>query len=194
VLFAIENTSDLIINIAISEYDIPEVSPNQKCEIIPNAQTDLIYEGIIESIEPTAAKTAAGDDAGSATFKATVAVTSRDTALLVGMTARVNIIMEEAPGALSVSSDLLMSDDGGSFIFAAVESGTTGTEDASAIAYTAKKIYVTLGMETNFYIEVTPVNPGELTEGMLIIVDTDKVTDGQAIEVKSSQSSLERSV
>jgi hypothetical protein len=82
-------------------------------------------------------------------------------------------------------------------VFAAIPSAgaAEGTEGSSGDVYTVKKIYINPGLETNFYIAVTPVNPGELTEGMLLIIDPDKVTDGQSINISSTAtSSAERSV
>jgi RND family efflux transporter MFP subunit len=175
VLFTIEDPDDLIIDVSISEYDMPSVSTDMKCEIVPNAMTELTYDGVIRSIDPTAAKNASGDDAGSASFKATIAVTSVDTKMLIGMTARVNIITEEEKNALTVSSDLVSNDPQGSYVFAAVKDGDI---------YKAKKIYVNTDMETSFYVAVTPVNPGELTEGTLLLTNTVGITDGQTVSVR----------
>jgi RND family efflux transporter MFP subunit len=176
VLFTIEDPNDLIIDVSISEYDMPSISTDMKCEIVPNAMTDLKYDGIIRSIDPTAAKNATGDDAGSAAFKATIAVTSTDTKMLIGMTARVNIITEEEKGVLTVSSDLINKDDQGSYVFAAVKDGEI---------YKAKKIYVTPGMETSFYVAITPVTEGDtdLTEGTLLLTNTIGITEGQTISI-----------
>jgi multidrug efflux pump subunit AcrA (membrane-fusion protein) len=174
VLFVIEDTADLLIKVGVSEYDVVNVTPDMKCEIIPNAMTDMTYDGVIRKIAPAASKAATGDDAGSGSFEATVAVTSRDTALLIGMTARINIITEEKKDILAVSSDIIASDDGGSYVFKAVE---------NAGVYTAKKVYVTTGMETSFYVEVTPVTAGEIDDGDLLLTRPQSITDGQTVTV-----------
>ncbi|MDR0943991.1 MAG: efflux RND transporter periplasmic adaptor subunit [Ruminococcus sp.] len=176
VLFVIEDTSDLLIKVGVSEYDVVNITPDMKCEIVPNAMTDLTYDGVIRKVAPAASKAATGDDAGMGSFEATVAVTSRDTALLIGMTARINIITEEKKNILSVSSDLILSDDGGSYVYAATGSGEGGV-------YTAKKVYVTTGMETAFYIEVTPVTAGEIDDGSKLLTRPQNLTDGQTVTV-----------
>ncbi|MDR0903653.1 MAG: HlyD family efflux transporter periplasmic adaptor subunit [Ruminococcus sp.] len=185
VLFVIEDPNDLIINVAISEYDMPDVSTDLKCEIVPNAMTDLTYNGIIESIAPAATKAATGDDAGTGSFKATVAVTSTDTKLLIGMTARVNIILEEAKDVLSVSSDIIGHDDGGDYVFTAIKVETPATAQTGGLVsvYTAKKVYVTLGLETSFYVEITPVTAGEIEAGTILLTRPQGITDGQTISV-----------
>jgi multidrug efflux pump subunit AcrA (membrane-fusion protein) len=185
VLFVIEDPNDLIINVAISEYDMPNVSTELKCEIVPNAMTDLTYNGIIETIAPAASKAATGDDAGTGSFKATIAVTSTDTRLLIGMTARVNIIIEEAKDVLTVSSDIIGHDDGGDYVFTAVKVEDPTAEQTGGLVsvYTAKKVYVTTGLETSFYIAITPVNAGEIEDGTLLLTRPDGITDGQTITV-----------
>jgi multidrug efflux pump subunit AcrA (membrane-fusion protein) len=146
------------------------------CEIAPNADPETIYTGTITNIAPTTQKTAAGTDAGTASFEVEVTVTSKETALDVGMTAQVKLIYEEVKDVLSVSSDLVQEDDGGKYIFKA-EKGALET-------YTAKKVYVTTGMETDFYISVTPVTAGTLNEGDLIITDTRNIRDGATIALR----------
>ncbi|MDR0987733.1 MAG: HlyD family efflux transporter periplasmic adaptor subunit [Ruminococcus sp.] len=189
VLFVIEDPDDLIINVAISEYDIPDVSTDLKCEIVPNAMTSLSYDGIIESIAPAAAKAATGDDAGTGSFKATVAVTSTDTKLLIGMTARVNIILEEAKDVLSVSSDIIAHDDGGDYVFTAVkvESPATAQTGGLVSVYNAKKVYVKTGLETSFYIEITPVTAGEIEAGTILLTRPQGITDGQVVSVMDQE-------
>jgi multidrug efflux pump subunit AcrA (membrane-fusion protein) len=174
VLFVIEDTADLLIKVGVSEYDVVNVTPDMKCEIIPNAMTDMTYDGVIRKIAPAASKAATGDDAGSGSFEATVAVTSRDTALLIGMTARINIITEEKKDILAVSSDIIASDDGGSYVFKAVE---------NAGVYTAKKVYVETGMETSFYVEITPVTANEIEDGDLLLTRPQSITEGQTVTV-----------
>jgi multidrug efflux pump subunit AcrA (membrane-fusion protein) len=162
VLFVIEDPSDLIINVAISEYDIPGIHIGQACEVVPNAMTNLVYDGVITAIEPTAQKSSTGDDAGTANFLATVAVTSKDTDMLIGMTARVNIITAEAPDVLTISADLLQSDSQGSFVYVSVSDGGT---------YEAKKVYVEVVMETTLHAAITPKTPGEISEGTEILIN-----------------------
>jgi multidrug efflux pump subunit AcrA (membrane-fusion protein) len=185
VLFVIEDPDDLIINVAISEYDMPDVSTDLKCEIVPNAMTDLTYDGIIESIAPAATKAATGDDAGTGSFKATVAVTSADTKLLIGMTARVNIILDEAKDVLTVSSDIVGHDDGGDYVFTATKVADPTAEQTGGLVsvYTAKKVYVTLGLETSFYVAITPVTAGEIEDGTLLLTRPEGIVDGQTITV-----------
>jgi multidrug efflux pump subunit AcrA (membrane-fusion protein) len=178
IMFTVEDLTDLKMTVLVSEYDIANISLGMNCEIAPNSDPDTIYSGTITEIAPTTQKSALGVDAGTASFEVEVAVTSKDTKLDIGMTAQVKLIYEEERDVLSVSSDLVMADEGGKYVFKAVE-GTLGT-------YTVKKVYVETGMETDFYISVTPVTAGELTEGDLIITDTARVRDGDTVTLRQT--------
>jgi RND family efflux transporter MFP subunit len=178
IMFTVEDLADLKMTVLVSEYDIANITLGMNCEIAPNADPETVYTGTITEIAPTTQKSALGVDAGTASFEVEVAVTSKETKLDIGMTAQVKLIYEEEKDVLSVSSDLVSSDDGGKYIFKAVK----GTLDT----YTVKKVYVTTGMETDFYISVTPVTAGELSEGDLIITDTRGLTDGAEVTLRPS--------
>jgi multidrug efflux pump subunit AcrA (membrane-fusion protein) len=178
IMFTVEDIADLKMTVLVSEYDIASISLGMNCEIAPNSDPDTVYSGTITEIAPTTQKSALGVDAVTASFEFEVAVTSKETKLDIGMTAQVKLIYEEVDDVLSVSSDLVQTDQGGKYVFKAVE-GTLGT-------YTAKKVYVTTGMETDFYISVTPVTAGELSEGDLIITDTGRVRDGETITLRQT--------
>jgi multidrug efflux pump subunit AcrA (membrane-fusion protein) len=180
IMFTVEDLSDLKMTVLVSEYDIASIELGMNCEIAPNADPDTVYAGTITEIAPTTQKSAAGTDAGTASFEVEVAVTSKETKLDIGMTAQVKLIYEEEDGVLAVSSDLVQIDEGGKYVFKAVE-GTLGT-------YTAKKVYVTTGMETDFYISVTPVTAGELTEGDLIITGAYGLSDGETVRLRANNS------
>jgi multidrug efflux pump subunit AcrA (membrane-fusion protein) len=178
IMFTVEDLSDLKMTVLVSEYDIADVELGMNCEIAPNSDPDTVYSGTIIEIAPTTQKSALGVDAGTASFEVEVAVTSKDTKLDIGMTAQVKLIYEEERDVLSVSSDLVLTDEGGKYVFKAI-AGTLGT-------YTVKKVYVETGMETDFYISVTPITAGELSEGDLIITDTARVRDGDTVSLRQT--------
>jgi multidrug efflux pump subunit AcrA (membrane-fusion protein) len=178
IMFTVEDLADLKMTVLVSEYDIASITLGMNCEIAPNSDPDTVYSGTIIEIAPTTQKTAAGVDAGTASFEVEVAVTSKETKLDIGMTAQVKLIYEEDNGVLAVSSDLVQADQGGKYIFKAVE-GTLGT-------YTAKKVYVTTGTETDFYISVTPVNAADLKEGDLIITGAYGLRDGDTVQLRQT--------
>ncbi|MDR0991313.1 MAG: efflux RND transporter periplasmic adaptor subunit [Ruminococcus sp.] len=178
IMFTVEDTADLKMTVLVSEYDIANIVLGMNCEIAPNADPDTIYTGTVTEIAPTTQKTALGVDAGTASFEVEVAVTSKETKLNIGMTAQVKLIYEEDKDVLAVSSDLVQTDDGGKFVFKAVKGALEN--------YTAKKVYVTTGMETDFYISVTPVTAGELSQGDLIITDTTGLSDGATVQLRQS--------
>jgi multidrug efflux pump subunit AcrA (membrane-fusion protein) len=178
IMFTVEDVSDLKMTVLVSEYDIATIVLGMNCEIAPNADPDTIYSGTITEIAPTTQKSAAGTDAGTASFEVEVAVTSKETNLDIGMTAQVKLIYEEEDGVLAVSSDLVLTDEGGKYVFKALP-GLAG-------AYTAKKVYVNTGMETDFYIAITPVTAGELTEGDLILTGAYGISDGDTVRLRQN--------
>lgn len=86
------------------------------------------------------------------------------------MNAKVNIIVEEKKGALAVPYDAVITDvDGTSYIYVAQQDGNK---------YTAKKVIVTIGMETDFLLEVIS---DELQEGDIVITSPQGVSEGATV-------------
>lgn len=173
VLFVIENADSLKINTSIKEYDLMSVQNGMKAIISADAIPNEKYNGKVSFIAPAAKKAADGTTkSGSSTveFESEVDVTDAKTDLRIGMNAKVNIIVEEKQGALAVPYDAVLTDvDGTSYIYVAEQNGDQ---------YTAKKIIVTIGMETDFLLEV---NSDELKEGDIVITSPQMVSEGAVV-------------
>lgn len=173
VLFVIENAESLKINTSIKEYDLMSVQNGMKAIISADAIPNEKYNGKVSFIAPAAKKAADGTTkSGSSTveFESEVDVTDAKTDLRIGMNAKVNIIVEEKQGALAVPYDAVLTDvDGTSYIYVAEQNGDQ---------YTAKKIIVTIGMETDFLLEV---NSDELKEGDIVITSPQMVSEGAVV-------------
>lgn len=173
VLFVIENADALKINTAIKEYDLMSVQNGMKAIISADAIPNEKYNGKVSFIAPAAKKAADGSTksgSSSVEFESEIDVTDTKTDLRIGMNAKVNIIVEEKKGALAVPYDAVITDvDGTSYIYIAQQDGNK---------YTAKKVIVTIGMETDFLLEVIS---DELQEGDIVITSPQGVSEGATV-------------
>lgn len=173
VLFVIENAEALKINTSIKEYDLMSVQNGMKAIISADAIPNMKYNGKVSFIAPAAKKAADGTTkSGSSTveFESEVDVTDAKTDLRIGMNAKVNIIVEEKQGVLAVPYDAVITDvDGTSYVYIAEQNGDK---------YTVKKVVVTIGMETDFLLEIIS---DELKEGDIVITSPQMVSEGAVV-------------
>lgn len=186
VLFTIEDTNSLRVVTNIKEADVGTVQPGMKVTIKTDATGDKEYTGTVQSIAPTAVKQSSASGTGAAAaassgnqnpeFETRVSIDSDISGLLIGMKARLNIIVEERNGVYSVPFDVL----------------TTGANNESCVlvaadpkdgVYTVKEVPVTTGTETDFAIEISG---DQLTDGMQIITDIDKVKAGDSVTLQQA--------
>lgn len=175
-LFVIEDTDNLKISTRIKEYDVGFVKEGMAVEIKSDSTGDAVYSGVVTSIDPTAAKASNGetDTTSDIEFKASVMVSSRQTALKIGANTRLNIILEKNENVYYVPYDAVG-------FYGSSESVVYTVEAADNGSFVARQLPVATGMETDFYVEITgPM----LADGMLVINDAAEVTDGMRVTVK----------
>ena len=110
----------------------------------------------------------AGETGTTGSYSAEISIDN--TELLVGMSAKARIILQEKGSVLAVPYDLIrLDDDGSNYVLVAV-----GNEDGTA---TAVRKNIVCGEEVDYYTEITG---GDLKEGDLLIYDYNgTVTEGQ---------------
>lgn len=172
-LFVIEDTNDLMITSKVKEYDISYVSDGQPVIIKSDAiNSDEEYNGLVNEVSPTTIKAPDGSDAGTGEFNVDVSVSDQDTKLMIGMTAKMTVITNEKKGVYTIKYESLLEDkDGKNYVYVAEPSGT---------GYIAKKVYVKTGIESDFEVEIIS---DEITEGTIIINDTDYIVEGSPVNV-----------
>lgn len=176
-LFVIEDVDNLVVSTSVKDYDVGTVKTGMPVTIKSDSTGDAVYDGEITSIAPTADKTAAGTtntSGGDVSFATDVAVRSQDTGLRIGMSVRLNFLVEKADGVLSVPYGALYQNDGGEdCVLAALEQ-----EDGT---YLLAEYPVTAGMEND--LDVVIEGP-DLREGMRIISEPELYRPylGQALE------------
>lgn len=182
VLFTIENTSSLRVVANVKEADLGSVQPGQVVEITTDATGDRVYTGTLESIAPTAKKSAGAtgtEGSGTATatnpeFPVTIRLDSEIGGLLIGMKTECTIVAEEHQDVYNVDYTALTKDNNGNNqLFVA-----TDPQDG---VYTVKALPVTTGLESDFAIEISGDG---LSDGLAIINNPSAVSEGQQVRLQ----------
>jgi len=171
-LFVIEDTDDLKVITTIKEYDIDSVAAGMPVTIRADGAGGDEYGGELAMVAPTTLKDASGKtvDTNSAEFEAEVKVMD-DSALRIGMNARMSIITERKADVLHIPVEAITLDDEENEIVYILWENEDGT-------LSAKQIAVQTGMETDFYCEITE---SELQEGDEVIVNPSGIEDGMQV-------------
>ena len=184
-MFVIEDTSDLIIETKIKEFDANEVKEGMEVTIKSDATGNDEYSGIISKIAPTSTKNAQGQTTlgSEVEFATEVKVISEDTALKIGMNTKLTVQLEKREDVLAIPFDVLAEDADGNDIIYIVENANV-TQNAktgqSEMMGVAKAIKVNLLFETDFYAEI---EGDGIKEGLEILSDISNVTEGAEVKV-----------
>lgn len=173
-IVTIEDESAYEIEAQIDEYDIANIEEGQKVTFTTNATGDEELTGKVKSIAPraTSATTAAASSSSTVTYKVTMSIDKPNDALKMDMTAKLSIIVDSKDNVLSVPYDCIQTDeDGKDYIEVLSEDGTDAAAEGEAAADAAntRRIYVTTGLETDYYVEIIS---DEIEEGMSVLVPT----------------------
>lgn len=146
----IQNTSALVVEVTIPASSVSKLSTGMACRITSDATGDHEIKGTLTQIDPVA------NDQG--TFGAKVTVSGEDTGLLIGISAKVEIVISEKQGVFSVPRDAVgTAEDGSSYVLR-----KTGGEGVDS---TFEEVTVTTGEGNDYSIEISGE---ELSEGDVI--------------------------
>ena len=181
-LFTIEDLDSLVISASVGEYDIPYVSEGMDAVIRCDALGDEEFDGKITDVAPTAAAASltASSNAG-VSYKIEASIEKGSSKLYTGMSAKLNIISERKSGALTVTYDALSTDEDGNDVVYVAEKDETGV-------YHAKKVMVTVGLETDYEVEVIS---SELKDGMYVLTNTALISDGAIVNINEAETESE---
>lgn len=169
-IFSIENLENLELEIKISEYSIGKVVLGQKALITADILNGEMEEGEVIKISPTGEEK--GDGSTERVIPTTIRLSSTDSRLMAGITARAQLVVREAQDVFILPVSAVF-DDGDSSYIAAVEDGRV------------RRIPVVIGTDGELNVEIIPAEEGALTEGMRIITSGGvQYTDGQAVTVR----------
>lgn len=113
--------SNMNARLNINEVDIGKIFPGQRVEIRPDAYSDSIYPGKVESV----ANLAQNKDYKSKikVFPVRVNITGKSRNLLPGLTVSCKIIINEIPGVLFIPLESLFSEQGTEYVYLKSGSG-----------------------------------------------------------------------
>lgn len=149
-LFVIQDTDALRIAVSIDEYDVKSVSTGSRAIIKSDATGDTEIPGTLSLLSLTAQTDAA---AGTSGFAAEVTVNQADSGLMIGMNAKVQLVLQEKTNVFAVPLDAVGKDEAGNSVVYAKNGGNF------------EPIVVTTGMQSDYLIEISGA---ELSEGMEI--------------------------
>lgn len=146
----IQNTDALVVDVTIPANSVPKLSTGMTCHITSDATGDAVIDGTLTQIDPVA------NDTGS--FGAKVVVNGDADGLLIGISAKVEIVISEKDNVFIVPRDAVgTADDGSSYVLR-----KTGGE---GVDMTFEQVTVTTGDTNDFYVEITG---SDLQEGDVI--------------------------
>lgn len=161
-LFVIEDVEDLVVKTTIRSYDIGQVQEGMEVIIKSDATGDASFAGTVSFIAPASQKTATGDtNTANEVFDAEVKVLSQDTGLRIGMSVRLNYVLEAETGVLAVPYDAVYTNASG-------QSCVMAARDQGNGKYILEEIPVTTGVESD--VEVAISGPG-IQAGLQVLND-----------------------
>ncbi len=175
-IMTIEDTSQLRIKVDIKETDILSIEKGQKAVITTNATGDEEFTGTVDrvlNVMSDSVNPYTGEKNGG--YSAEITIDDSDTDLLIGMNAKVKIIIEEKKDVLAVPYDSIIENKDGTFSVVIAE-GAPGS-------YTAKHIPVEKGMESSY---LTEIKSPELKEDILVLTSPNYVSDGDTLNISES--------
>ena len=150
----IQDVDDLTVEVTIPASSVGKLKTGLQCNITSDATEDAVT-GTLTRIDPVA------NDNGS--FGATVTVNGQDSGLLIGISAKVEIIVSEKNNVFTVPRDAVgTNDDGSTYVLR-----KTGGE---GVDMTFEQVTVTEGDTNDYYVEITG---DDLNEGDVIRATAD---------------------
>ena len=182
-LFEVENLDNMEVKTSIKEVDIANVKVGQRTEIKTDATGELAIDGEIVSVSPSAKKggatqVKAGSQSNSSSsdtgFETIIKINDTNENMKPGMSARVNVILNEKSDIYAIASDSIVQNENGKSIYVSEKSGEKENE------YIIKELPIETGLESDFNVEIS----GEgITDGIIIIDDPSTSMVGDKIQI-----------
>lgn len=155
-IMEIEDTSSLIIRGKVSEADVLKVSEGMNCEIRTVATGEEIIPGKLTRIERILNSS---DPTSAGGYNVEISIDSKDSKLLIGMTANVKIILDRADHVLCVPYDAIRGgENDGYFVYVAVPQGDGSNK--------VERRDVEKGFEGDYFTEI---KSGDLKENEIVL-------------------------
>ena len=175
-LMTIEDKDTLKITVQIAESDILKVEEGMPAVVRTTATGDKEFSAQVArvvNIYHADSSAALYGQSGSGGYSAEITIDDPDSELLIGMNAKVQIILFERKDVLSVPYESIVEEDGKSYVLLAETNPESGLT-------TAKKAQVEPGEKGTYYVEITSE---EVKEGDQVVVDGASYQDGDMLFV-----------
>lgn len=170
-MFIIENLEQLELEIKVSEYSIGKVKLGQPVTIRADILNGESVEGVVASISPTGEEKGGGSS--ERVIPTTVKILDNESKLIAGITARAEIILEEAENALVIPASALLQKEDGSLWVQKIENQVI------------REVAVTIGVEGDVSLEVKPAEEGSLSFGdTIVLTASSALADGMAVNAQ----------
>lgn len=151
----IQDVNDLTVEVTIPASSVGKLSTGMQCNITSDATGDKVVTGTLTRIDPVANS--------EGTFGATVTVNGADSGLLIGISAQVEIIINQKSDVFTVPRDAVGTyEDGTTYVLR-----KTGGE---GVDMTFEEVTVTTGDSNDYYIEISG---DDLNEGDVVRSSSD---------------------
>jgi len=154
----LDDLSKLYLDVQISEVDIPLVVVGQPAELVFDAYFESTFNGEVIEIAPVGTSVQ-----GVVEYLVRIEMKDDDARIKPGMTAAVNIVVDEKEDVFVVPNDAIVMSDGQEYVYVR----RNGTFEAVAIS---------LGGYSDFYSEVVEA---DIAEGELIVLNPPAEITGQ---------------
>lgn len=166
-LVQIADLSQMRVSVQVNEVDISRVAVGQAARVSFSALPGVLLDGTVTRISTVASADEYGYSYGVVTYDVEVLVPEPVPELKPGMTASVEILLQDVPDALTVPTSALMTDDGAStFVYVVTDPETQAVERRA----------VTVGAQS----ASEAVVEGGVAEGDLVVVDAYSVDPSTA--------------
>lgn len=166
-LVQIADLSQMRVSVQVNEVDISRVAVGQAARVSFSALPGVLLDGTVTRISTVASADEYGYSYGVVTYDVEVLVPEPVPELKPGMTASVEILLQDVPDALTVPTSALMTDDGASYYVYVVTDPETQAVERRA---------VTVGAQS----ASEAVVEGGVAEGDLVVVDAYSVDPSTA--------------
>ncbi|OYP55549.1 hypothetical protein CG709_01410, partial [Lachnotalea glycerini] len=167
-MFIIEDDSAYQVEATVDEYDIGDIYTGMPVIIKTNATDDEELKGTITYISPTP-ESQTTTTSSDVNYIVKVSIDSTNDKIRLGMTAKLSIIVDSKDDVYAVPYDVITETADGQGTIQVLKESSGEPET----------ITVTLGMETDYYVEISS---DQITEGMFVVVpstgtDTSELTN-----------------
>lgn len=165
--FRIDNLSNLLVDVQISEVDISQIKIGQPVRLAFDAILDQEYSGEVVEVSPVGVP-----QQGLVTFEVTIKILDGDQEVRPGLTASVQIVVRQVEDALLIPNRAVRWVKGEQVVYLSTNGAQAKLEDL-------KRVPVILGASSD---EFTELLEGEIGEGDFLVLNPPNVSIFETME------------